>query len=302
VQAAFLYGPRSHFPNTDISLTSTRFRSTLTFSLFRRQLWSGERYYYDEQGWRFSSRRPIFLDKSIINIEHGLLFGVRKHYLGGPFRLPEGRIFEPFLNVEWRRSLRPYFLTVSVLGRAAPTLLNKDFEYNSLGVEAEVARNFNFLTSQLSLGVKTSRVRGKDEKTPVLRELYVPVRTFVAGGGGGYNQNNFPVVGPSVLFAPRYGDTQARFQAVYGFPLISDIDKLLWIFYLNKLSFSSFYQYGGAWYQSQNYRDRMLASYGHRFDLTFENKGVSFNLGMGAGRVLPFRYDVFFTAGFDALF
>lgn len=99
------------------------------------------------------------------------------------------------------------------------------------------------------LGSRGRRTRGKGEKTPLLREYYQPLKTFVPGGGGGYNRNNFPLAGDGALFSTRYGDTKARSYVNWSKPLIPRLDKLFWIFYLDRLDFSGFFNYGGAWYQ-----------------------------------------------------
>lgn len=312
LQASLLLGAQSHFPDVDVSLVSTRFWPTISAAIYKKQIWNGTFYssalrrastsYYDEQGLRLTSRYSWSFDDSSVSVESGLTMAFKKRKLGA-FRLVEGHLMEPFFSVGWSKSLSPFYLSVSLSGRATPIFLNKNFEYNQVTLESDLSRKLKFLSSNWSLNMKASRIRGKGAKTPFVREVYTPLRIFIPGGGGGINQNNYPVLGSNFLFANRHGDTQARLRGTYSFPLITNIERLFWIFYLERLSFSSFYQYGGAWNQQEKDIKRyMLSSYGHSLDLVFENKGVHFNLGLGLGRLLPHSYDMYLTAGFDALF
>ena len=139
-----------------------------------------------------------------------------------------------------------------------------------------------------------------------LQEYYLPLRTFIPGSGGGYNQNSFPLGNAnSGLFTPIQANTQGRLKADYNMPLLSDIDKAWWLLYLQRLDFTAFYNYGAAWNGSKPRRgwDRLIGAHGYSLDLRMENKGVHVNMGLGAGKVVGRKnFQPYATAGFDALF
>ena len=108
------------------------------------------------------------------------------------------------------------------------------------------------------------------------------------------------------MFAGRYGDTQGRLKADWTVPLVEDFEKLLWIFYVDRLDFSAFLNYGGAWNSSAHGAippaGRLFGAHGYNLDLQLDNKGVRFNLGCGVGQVFEKPWEAYLTAGFDALF
>jgi hypothetical protein len=153
------------------------------------------------------------------------------------------------------------------------------------------------------LGLEGSRTRGKKRRE--LKEVYRPLKTYIPGSGGGFNQNSFPITGDgSGLFSPAFGDTQARAKANWTFPIIREFDKLLWILYLERLDFTAFLNYGGAWNGPEPRKgwDKLTRAHGYTVDLQLENKGVRFNLGLGAGQVIGKDPEIYLTTGFDALF
>ncbi len=71
---------------------------------------------------------------------------------------------------------------------------------------------------------------------------------------------------------------------------------------MERLDFTAFYNYGGAWYGDAPSTGRLISAHGYNLDLQLENKGVRFNVGMGTGQVFDYAWDIYATAGFDALF
>jgi hypothetical protein len=190
-------------------------------------------------------------------------------------------------------------------GRIAPAALNENFDYNQVGFGSTISRTIGPLwATRLSLGIEGSRTRGPKRRE--LQEVYRPLKTFVPGSGGGYNQNSFPLAGEAGggLFSPVFADTQGRVKVNTTTPLVSDLDTLLWILYLERLDFSMFYNYGAAWNGAEPRRgwDKLIRAHGYALDLQLENKGVRFNLGVGAGQVVGQAFEVYLTTGFDALF
>ena len=81
------------------------------------------------------------------------------------------------------------------------------------------------------------------------------------------------------------------------------MDTMLWLFYLQSLNFTAFYNYGGAWYQGlSEINENLIAAHGYKIDLLFENKGVGFNASLGSGQVFEEDFELYATFGFDAFF
>jgi hypothetical protein len=135
----------------------------------------------------------------------------------------------------------------------------------------------------------------------LLKEVYTPLKTFVPGTGGGYNKNSFAVMGLGSLFSSRFGDSQARGSVDWTIPLVSDLDYLGWIFYFSRIDFTAFFSHGGAWYGDTLDNRGFVTAHGYNLDLQFDNKGVNFNMGVGAGQVLDDQWQVYLTFGFDNL-
>ncbi|MFK7823523.1 MAG: hypothetical protein AB8G05_05170 [Oligoflexales bacterium] len=312
IRATVLVGVDSRYPNTEVSMISTRFWPTITLGLYRKQTWNGRciyrvgdelaasTSYYDEKGVRPEISFPWFGWNYNVNLSFGVRAGVLHHYLG-VCNLPEGRINEPYAQLTLSRRFGRFSLSYYLKTKFAPEQVNPHYDYNTITSSLNGSVGLPFLRSRFSLGIEGSRIRGK--KLPQLRETYQALKTFVPGSGGGYNKNNFPILGSGSLFAIKYGDTQARLKTSYTFPILSRMDTMLWLFYLQSLNFTAFYNYGGAWYQrDEDLSDNFIAAHGYKIDLLFENKGVGFNASLGSGQVLEEDFELYATFGFDAFF
>ncbi|MBM4252037.1 MAG: hypothetical protein FJ146_08710 [Deltaproteobacteria bacterium] len=311
VQASFLYGLFSNFPNTDISLTSTRWRPTLNVSAFRQHTFNGilsngqvtRVQYMDEIGSRFQGAYGMRLWDGVASVSFGLKYSHLRPIIGFTSGIRQGYLVEPSASFAWFRSFGRMSLSAQVSGRVAPALFNRQFDYNQLG--GSVTAGFTMPRSgRLSLGIDGSRTRGK--KMRELREYYLPLRTFIPGSGGGYNQNSFALSqANSGLFTPIQSNSQGRIKADYTVPIITDINKSWWLLYFEQLNLTAFYNYGAGWNGARPRRgwDKLLAAHGYALDLHLENKGVNVNLGIGAGKVVQRPdFQPYLTAGFDALF
>lgn len=312
VRATFLYGAASNFPYQEVSLTSTRFLPTLTLVGFRQQSYNGRflkrsteeivNGYMDEKGARLESDINFDALGGRGSFGAGVKYAHLKPYIG-PYSVRKGFLAEPAANLSLLNSYGRLSWSNSISGRTAPEALNKNFDYNQVGAATTIGLSTGFLASKFSLGLEGSRTRGKKRRE--LQEVYRPLKTYIPGSGGGFNQNSFPVVGGDTgLFSPAFGDTQARAKANWTFPIISDFDKLLWILYLERLDFTAFYNYGGAWNGAEPKKgwDKLTRAQGYTVDLQLENKGVRFNLGIGTGQVIGKDPELYLTTGFDALF
>jgi hypothetical protein len=313
VRATILVGATSRFPYQEISFTSTRFKPTYGLTVYRQQTYNGQfqlkttnelvTSYLDEKGVRFEVSRPTRLGEVKGSLDGGLKVAELKPYMGPSLR-GRGTLIEPSMSVNMGKEVfEDIRLGVSLSGRAAPKGINKVWEYNQVGVSTNASTSFGFLSSNLSLGLEGSRTRGSAQRD--YAEVYRPLKTFIPGSGGGYNQNSFPISnGGSGLFSGQYGDSQARAKMDWTFPLIKDVDYLFWIIYAERLDFTAFYNYGGAWTGPSPERgwNHLTSAHGYNLDLQMENKGVRFNLGLGTGQVVGSAFEVYLTTGFDALF
>ena len=312
VRATILLGNQSKYLNTEMSLISTRFWPTIKVGVYKRQLWDGicqmsdgqtsyqSLSYLDEQGISPTVQIPWYSKDLQIHLDFGMRMSLLKPYLG-ECSTSLGRINEPYVYVSsyqyWKKIKLSYYGFLKI----APAIINSNLDYTIMGLGASGSLPLSFLNSYYFLGIEGSRTRGK--QTFKLKEVYQPLKTFVPGSGGGYNKNNFSLIGDEKIFAIYYGDTQARFKMAWTFPIIKNLDKLFWLFYMESLNFSTFYNYGGAWNQGvSKISDRLVEAYGSKLDLLFKNKGVGFNTSLGMGKVRNEKIEVYASFGFDAFF
>ncbi len=307
VRATFLYGVASHFPNTELAFTETRFRPTLTAAGYRQQTYNGnllvgktvQSSYLDEKGVRAGADWDFAALGGSLGLGLGAKFANLKPYLG-PYGVKSGNLIEPTVTLSLGEALGSFSWSNSVFGRVAPRGLNKKFDYNQLGAATSLSRGL-FWSSRLSLGLEGSRTRG--DMLRELREYYQPLKTFIPGSGGGYNQNNFTFTdNGSSISTLRFGNNQARAKANWTIPVIADIDKVLWFVYMESLDFTAFYNYGVAWQNTVPRRgwDHLIGANGYNLDLLLERYGVHVNVGIGTGHVIGEPWAVYGKFGFDA--
>ena len=311
VRLSFLVGAASRYPNTDLRLISTRFQPTLSLALFRQQTYNGvirtspdgnvKLSYQDETGIKVDSDISWRVGNSGVALGAGVKRSAMKPYLG-PTEIRSGWLTELSTSLTGSTPLFNGRLGLSegIFARVAPGDINDDFDYDALGAQLNLAWDPQLWKSRFGFGAEASRTRGK--KMRELREVYRPLKTFVPGSGGGFNQNSFGVLGEGWLFSGRYGDTQGRLKTDWTVPLVEDFEKLLWIFYVDRLDFSAFLNYGGAWNGATPAEGRLIAAHGYNLDLQLDNKGVRFNVGGGVGQVVEKPWEAYLTFGFDALF
>ncbi|SME93856.1 hypothetical protein [Pseudobacteriovorax antillogorgiicola] len=311
-----LYGLYSNYPNLQLDLTTTRFKTTLTASVFRRQAWNGsvsytaendetvsELFYFDERGVELTASRYLY-DLGL-SLQWGITAKDRLPYIGDSAiwdLLAHGYVNEIFLTFGQAWALGSNRLSYSVASRVAPEEINDNFKYDKLtvGTSFNVPISLFGMSTNQNYGITYGRTRGK--RRPYLREVYRPLRTFVPGTGGGFNEINVGLLGPGFLTSATYGDTQARFKWAWSFPLIRHLETLIHIFYLERLDFTAFFNYGNAWDQQESPTvDDFIKAHGYNLDLQSDIKGVTVNVGVGAGQVFEQDWEMYFLFGFDAL-
>ena len=301
-----VYGAESRYPSVDLNLTSTRFSTTYSLDLFRHQTWNGafagRTYYFDERGAMISAGRYIeFLDLSLrLSYKQADLIP----FLGDEAiwaQIAKGYIRETSLMLNKSHRYDWASLSYSLSSNLATKFDNKNYDYEQTGVGLNLSVPISLFGryTQQNFGTSYSRVRGTRRK--LLKEAYRPLRTFIPGSGGGLNEINKAIFGPGALTSAAYGDTQARANFSWTFPLIPDVAKLIHIVYLQRLDFTGFFNYGNAWFHTDGIPSEWVKAHGYNLDLTADIKGVKLNAGIGIGQVFGNDWDMYALFGFDAL-
>ncbi len=308
VRATILLGLFSRFPYQELALIENRFTPTWTIAPYRSQTYNG-RYLDKETDQIFSS----YLDEKGVHVDGDLAqswkdfsivwnWGARgghlAKYLGESSHVGNYKEVYGAVSTGWHFADR-WRLLASTQSRVAPKSINQKFEYNVVGASTSIVRTIG--DGSIDLGIEAERTRGSYRRD--LQEMYMPLKTFLPGTGGGYNKNSYPITSDYGLFSPLFGDSQARTKLNVTHPLISDFDKFYGLIYIDRLDFSAFLNHGTAWNGDKlPEKSRFLTAHGYNVDLLMDNKGVRFNCGLGIGQVIGQKWQSYATAGFDAFF
>lgn len=306
VQVMAVYGAESRYPSIDLNMTSTRFTTTFSLDIFRHQTWNGSYagniYYFDERGAMISAGRYIeTLDLSLrVSYKQSDLIP----FLGDEAvwaQIAKGYIRETSVDMRKSHRFDSFSLSYYLSSALATKFDNKNYDYEQTGTGLNVNIPIDLFgrTTQQNWGASYSRARGTRRK--LLKEAYRPLRTYVPGSGGGLNEINQPIFGPGALTSAVYGDTQARGNFSWTFPIMPDLAKLVHIVYLQRLDFTTFFNYGNAWYQTDGSPKDWVKAHGYNLDLTADIKGVKLNAGVGVGQVVGQDWEMYALFGFDAL-
>ncbi len=308
IRATILVGINSRFPYQDITMISSRFLPTLSISGFRAQTYNG-RYKRSSDGLIYSKyleESGFHADGSIANewkyLASNIFWGIKsshlKPYLGPAKRV--GHLNETYGGLIGSVSSGgALFANASIRARAALNGMNKVFNYDIIGASVTAGSKIN--DGKVELGLDGSRTRGPKRRD--LQEMYQPLKTLIPGSGGGYNQTSYALSEDYGLFTPKFGENQVRGRVLATHPVLSDIDKFKGLVYLSHMDLSGFYNYGSAWRNRiKPEKSDFIAAHGYNLDLFMDNKGVNFNLGVGAGQVVGQPWQGYWTFGFDALF
>ena len=303
VQVAALYGLQSKFPDLYLLADSNRFKTHISLAGFNRQTYNGATrthvLYYKETGAELNFSR-YYMNPGI-SVTYGIKSAYFKPIIGPELFKIEGQEIQLSGQISKTISFTHFSWSNSLGGSSVPEGLNKTWDYNKVRASTSISIpiRLSSQSSTLSLGLSGSRTRG--QKMKYLKEIYRPLKTFVPGSGGGLNGTNFPVSGPGALTRSQTGDTQGRAKASWTFPLIPDLETLIGIFYLERLDFTAFFNYGGAWDGPNPDPDFLVAAHGYNLDLSTDIKGITINFGVGVGQVLENDWDLVFKFGFDTL-
>ena len=305
--ANIVYGLTSRYPAISLSLTSNRFQPTLQLSLFKRQVYNGSDSkgwpsYYDEVGLLGTAVKTLYFRTTQLSFTLGIGSSRLQRYLyeGDEDILPQGIATQLSLGVAWQGGSELQAWKLRAWSLFYPAVINRIFDYYRLGFEASWTLALPFFASDLVSSVATTFTRGPQR--PNLQELYQVLQTWDAGRSTTLNSVSLPLVSGGGLFSYRLGDTKARSRLAWVVPLVEEFDKLWWIFYVEKLNFSAFCNYGGAWYQAEGIRRKdFIFAHGYSVDLFLNNKGVHFNIGLGTGQVWQQAFEIYANVGFSSL-
>ncbi len=297
------YGLASRYPAIDLTLTSTRFQPTLQASVFKRQLYDGadsegHSIYYDEVGIRGTAVKNLYLRTTRLSFTLGVGGSRLQRYLyRGSEEIPQGGLAHLALGIAWSGSRAQHAWKLRAWSMFYPALINREFDYHRHGLEASGNLALPVFDSKLVSSAETIMTSGPKRRN--LQELYQVFQTWSAANTGGLSSVGIPIVSGGGLFSYRWGDTQARTRVAWVVPLMTKLDRMFWIFYAEKLNFSAFCNYGGAWYRKNGLRrEDLVFAHGYSVDLHLNNKGVQFHIGLGAGQVLYEPLEVYANFGF----
>lgn len=309
LRATVLFGLASRFPYQDFTLITNRFKPTWSISGFRSQTYNG-RYkdkstnqilsgFLEESGARIDANYFQRWKNFSLSYEWGLKGSNLKPYIGPTRR--RGRLNEPYAGVvaSYIGGSRIYS-SLSLRARGAPSAMNKIYQYDV--VSSSLTTGLKLGDGKIEAGLDASRTRGPRRRD--LQEMYQPLKTLIPGTGAGLNQNSFALTEDQGLFSPVFGENQARAKLLATHPIIENFDKFLGgLVYIDRLVGSGFFNYGTAWRGPELPKsENLLTAQGYSLDLFMDNKGVNFNMGVGAGQVLGRPWQAYWTFGFDALF
>ena len=304
LQASVMYGPGSRFTQTELGLTTNRFSSAYTVALFRHQRYNGSAegklMYYDEKGG--SLKMSSYCHAIDASCDMGVASSTLTPLYGPPGFKRSGHNNELQFSLDKVGRIKRATLSGNVFFNVAPAAINKSWVYNQTGGAVSLSHPFSLWerTSTLSGGFSASATRGK--KRRFLKEVYRPLTTFVPGAGSDLNEINEPFLGPGLLTSARFGENQAKAKLSWTIPVVYDLEKLIGIFYFERLDFSAFFNYGTAWNNFDSLtKDDMVAAHGYHLDLKSDIKGVTVNLGLGAGQVIGYAFEAYFMLGFNTL-
>ena len=303
--ANLMYGLASRYPAIDLTLTSTRFHPTLQASLFKRQRYNGkdsegQSLYYDEVGMRGTAVKTLYLRTTWLSFTLGL-GSMRLQRYRGHDALPQGVASHLALGISWGGSGEQQAWKIRTWSMFYPSLINRVFDYQRFGLEASWSLALPWLNSELVSSIETSATTGAKRRN--LQELYQVLQTWSPAYSSAISSViSLPIVSGGGLFSYRLGDTQARSRMAWIVPLIAKFDRLWWIFYAEKLNFTAFCNYGGAWHRKDSlHSSDLVFAHGYSIDLHLNNKGVQFNLGLGAGQVWHEPLEIYANFGFSSV-
>ena len=314
-------------PNVHLNYKMTRFWPSFGLDLYRKVLWNGYEIdtaekegkeflykkvsYVSELGgdgyvnWKFYTKKTkTFLTANLKIVKRGDLTTVKPVE-----KTIEGLMLKPSLSLSQLIQFDSLSFVWGLKASYATPFLGSVFDYNTLSANLLLRKKFDWRKSSLSFALSGGRVRGKSGKIPLLRQYYTPLKTYIPSGGGGFNDTNYRLLGPSGLFSPLLGDDKVRAEIKWKVPLISRIDRLWWILFLRSLDFTSTWNYGGIWSENDFDWKKLSFSHGYNLDLHLGNKGVNLYTGLGIGQKIDMKLgtpqvslpSLYFRFGFRAL-
>ena len=316
-----LWGLESKFPDIDLTIRSTRFWPLWTLHAQKTIAFNGAFVTTDSSGT--PRLQTSFFDSLSAGLSASLPWApianlsttLSYKFFDRSFYRNEGALeaagfnsginHEFGLGVSHLARIKRWSLSTSSQFDFSPDGINKNLIYTHLSLGQTISFPHLWRISS-SVGWEFARSRGS--KQTLLQQLYRPLKTFVPGEGSGFNNFHLEAVDffeklpPGRLFSARYGENQARAKATLTLPIVKHMDKLLYIFYLQRIDLSNFVNFGGAWFGESldiPFSDFVWA-HGHSLDMQFEAKGIQFSLGLGAGRALDAdNYDYYLNFSFD---
>ena len=119
-----------------------------------------------------------------------------------------------------------------------------------------------------------------------LREYYQPYRTYLQGSGGSLNDLTYSLAGNGQLNVLRFGYATYRNSVDYSFPLLSDLDKIIYIAYLQSLRGEVVFARGGVGLDKNLVRTESVTSASAALRLNIDIKGFAVSPSLAYGRLI----------------
>ena len=314
-------------PSFSLEYRLTRFWPTISFELYRREFWNGFEIqtatnpndkdkillsFVSEIGGLFSINFTWYTKKTTTSLTSGLKAAFIKDLtrLSTTDKTIVGGLYRPSLSLSHLINFDQFSLAFG--GRFAYTLpvFESKFNYYTLGGDITANKPLSLLDSTLIFSLSGDITRGEAGKIPLLRQYYTALKTSIPLGALEFSDSNFYLFGSRRLFQLRYGDDKARVSLKWKVPIISQVDKLLWVFFLKQLNFTTLFNYGGIWNKGEFDFKKLGLSHAYNLDLHFGNKGVDLYSGVGVGQYVAMDTGkpeaslpaLYFRFGFQALF
>src|SRR5690606_28161522 len=120
------------------------------------------------------------------------------------------------------------------------------YDYQKYRLRTSLNHTTSWRGLRFELSLLGQLTRGAQRRN--LQEVYRSVDIFSPGTGqNAFEQLFLPLLDQGESFALAYGDSKADATLSIDFPLLTDLDYLIRIAYVDRLIFKSKFKYGGAW-------------------------------------------------------
>ena len=327
VRGTILFNLNSSWPDINLTYTNTRYRLPIQLKMFKNLVYNGWMprptdnkditHYLDEFGAQVQVKHSMAINH-LTTLSYVL--GWKTSHITPnqpPYLTPYGVKNEPYVSGTIAiKPLKDLVLATRGTVIAPLSWYNTHFNYHKVRARMSITYDLMLFERQTTIEASASygHTRGEPDKTFYLKELYTPIITAISNAVSTdqrLNRVREHLLGErAFLYRSIFGDTYFRNVAAISTPILTEMDKQLSIFYLNKLDLNLFVNWGQTWWattwpqrQAQPFDlKQSILAYAGSVDLHLENKGVNCFIGLGLGNLVGEGLALYSQAGFTALF